>query len=1251
MQPSGASTPQLSTLAQQQQHTTPRGLGAGLNAASRALSVSPGLQTPTARRARSVAGESDASAMEVEDLLVVGGGRQDAVPEQVLVKDDNFVVLQRKGLPVEVEQVLHDADGYRDSFRATLDSVTGFAYLVSGQACFVWNWTRRSTTSTTYIFPVPLCDSLPTSVSIQSPLPFVSLVPATSQPSQREPGLLLISPIGDIRYWEHLSMALSGVERYKETKAGLNDGELVRGLALLSPTSYLVSTSQSRVLVITITSIAGRTGLTVRPYDRALGWRGSIWSTVFGAKQLDPRAGILALAVSEPAESDGERTAYAVTEKSVQVWRIPAREESGERLAVEHDLLTAVLEALKGEKVGYEELTDNTAAVEIIDAKATSTSQLAVLISFIKDKSAPTLLSYAIVVLQVGTTPNNISTITVQYLSYRAPRDFRPLSDPTLLLADGDTAFVVFVNAVVVIALVAGSPFEEAFPLRSPTSRFLGLSTRPSTSTPPSPSSSRSLTLLTSDATLLSVDVVTSLAGGEVGLSTEAYKTRKLKSKIEQAIFYGGERDNPLLFDLQDGFEGDLTAASLAISSELLSSSSPNLPRILDLRAQLADRMARARALIEFINSNGLHGKLSQSSLRQLSWDAEKLAAASSLWHYQNARLGDEDTLLGEAIAQFMMESGEGLGENSVRSFFEVKVASLGGAMDQVTKTAQDRIASGASDSSSPVLQQANHIRLLVLNAVSRHRKDTSSAVYGLNPDVLPLEAWTSRSTSLKPLQWHFDATDALLRERVREFGAALDEDAPGYAARPRNGRVDVGAQQAVQADLKKQMASLADFVFTSLEERLLFLRTIHQELGTSEETRVVTSDYHALRPRYIRSLVSIGKVPHAYELAERYHDFRSLVELCNHAQHGSEKNTRNFLAKYAEAFAFELYQYYVENGRLKALLTPEVAFQDLVTRFLDETENYRISWVNDIAIGRFPHATEALLTVSTTEASLAQKKLMLSLAKLAQIAQTTSETIDSEDVQRVIETTDDKLDLVNTQDGMRTTFSEKLSAGEMRLTAEKQGELITTRVARGLENRPAFAQLYARICKDLLQGRTLSPEDLIDLITLKDNAGEEGAEFAQALDILLRAKELPDARKRIALQSIWRRCYIRDDWASLRSERDLKDEQIAAALRSTALFATLSAAEGEDHPADVFLAPAEATFQGTADELAARFDNAPAHLIDLYLNDYEVESQELEESLRENGLELYCGEVARLLRETPQPDGEEMDEGDSMAE
>lgn len=114
------------------------------------------------------------------------------------------------------------------------------------------------------------------------------------------------------------------------------------------------------------------------------------------------------------------------------------------------------------------------------------------------------------------------------------------------------------------------SAFEESFPLRSNTNRFLGISN-------PSPfvlSATQSLTLLTSTASLLSVEI-TAPQGLIADLpGTEGFKTRKLKSKIEQAVFYGGDAaDNPLAFDLLPDFEGDLTAAAEAVSSEILSSS------------------------------------------------------------------------------------------------------------------------------------------------------------------------------------------------------------------------------------------------------------------------------------------------------------------------------------------------------------------------------------------------------------------------------------------------------------------------------------------------------------------------------------------------------------------------------------------------------------------------------------------------------------------------------------------------------
>jgi len=103
-------------------------------------------------------------------------------------------------------------------------------------------------------------------------------------------------------------------------------------------------------------------------------------------------------------------------------------------------------------------------------------------------------------------------------------------------------------------------------------------------------------------------------------------------------------------------------------------------------------------------------------------------------------------------------------------------------------------------------------------------------------------------------------------------------------------------------------------------------------------------------------------------------------------------------------------------------------------------------------------------------------------------------------------------------------------------------------------------SSLFANLVRQLLQGQVLSVEELIDTITWKDNSAEP-SEFVTALGLLLRAKDIPDARKRFALRSIWRRMLIQDDWGAIQSTAHLTDEQLVAKIRRTALYTTLRTA------------------------------------------------------------------------------------------
>lgn len=96
---------------------------------------------------------------------------------------------------------------------------------------------------------------------------------------------------------------------------------------------------------------------------------------------------------------------------------------------------------------------------------------------------------------------------------------------------------------------------------------------------------------------------------------------------------------------------------------------------------------------------------------------------------------------------------------------------------------------------------------------------------YGLDSSLVIEEPWSSLPEFLESVQWHFDATDNLLRQRIREMGTVLDEEQANYAGKNRGTATDRLEQQAKQGELKKQMASIADYTFSAYEERLTYLR------------------------------------------------------------------------------------------------------------------------------------------------------------------------------------------------------------------------------------------------------------------------------------------------------------------------------------------------------------------------------------------------------------------------------------------
>ena len=144
----------------------------------------------------------------------------------------------------------YQKDLYTDPVKSYIDSTSGFAYVLTQTECFVWNFAKVGFISsflittvnsiicfqrslfgpTAYVFPCPS----PIHSTDKSNLSSAYTLPAailTSSATSREPGLLLISPNGEYRFWEHVGMALSGVDKFIDGQINdLNNGETVTGL-------------------------------------------------------------------------------------------------------------------------------------------------------------------------------------------------------------------------------------------------------------------------------------------------------------------------------------------------------------------------------------------------------------------------------------------------------------------------------------------------------------------------------------------------------------------------------------------------------------------------------------------------------------------------------------------------------------------------------------------------------------------------------------------------------------------------------------------------------------------------------------------------------------------------------------------------------------------------------------------------------------------------------------------------------------
>ncbi|KAK0485184.1 Non-repetitive/WGA-negative nucleoporin C-terminal-domain-containing protein [Armillaria novae-zelandiae] len=1155
------------------------------------------------------------SAMDIDDRNSLASDRTTVRSTGVtyLAKSEQLAVSFYATLPVEVLLVLKHADFYGDSFTGGIDTLTGFAVVASRRTCYVWQHSQAIRgTPTCYIFRCPADDE-------QTSPPFYSLIPYNSYSTAREPGLILLSPSGEIRMWGSIGIGLAGGDHFSSVMLGLSPDEFVTNLVRVDPQTYIASTTSGVLFRLMVTSSGGNLRLTSHAFARPT----SSLSLTRLYSSLFPSSGPKTSLASEPgnvsAVALGRETVdggeiWALIDTRIQLWELKA--EGWEDIVRDDDVSEIIRVALRNTFGSSVEQDNANLDLELLDIAVDRQGSLVVLLSYAGGEEEHIYTNmdtsgirriYSLIHLTLSNDAFAVDSVrSVPYQSTSSSG--APMHPRLQLIQEGKLIAIQFGDAIALCG--TESQYRDRLELRSKADRTLGVGI----------THSDSAILMLTAATMMKVHIDMDKVKT---VNSQTGPVNSIKSVMTQAVLYGSLPNNPLTFTFPpDIDEESLMQGAEQLSQAILQSDPVLVQRNHDLSAHLTSRKERLSFLIQFINDNAVLGKLSQRCRQNLAADAEKLYASHQLWVQHNDFLSTSHpshSVLHDTVLSYMSDIQEGHHEDVIRTFFRIHIADIGILIQRILDITL-KLAQATDRNTGEFIAEANRIVLTVLRSAFDYR-EYNQGVYGI--DFPMISPWTSDINVINVVQGLFDATTHLVESVTASAGHAITGDEPA-----------------------EQLPELAAILFACMQERLDYLSSPiliaacrSEETSVKQEGRVLLNNFTHLRPEVLEILRKNGHAVAAFSLAEKYRDFTSLAALCHREtvyppeQNPNVPRIQNYIELYKDEFATELYRWYIQHGELRVLFSLDESHTGYMDKFFADNANPLISWIHDLGQGRYASAAQALLVESGEATNIASKQLMLSIGKLSHLAHEQETLAPSDD--GISDAFHDGLDFVSVHESLLEEFNAVLATLKGRQSLDSQTDAIIKQKATRLADRPALTQVFKDFVRNVLQGKVLSIEDAVDVLSLKDN-NETLGDFAMALHLLAGVQDVPRARKTSAFRTVWRRIYIHDDWNTIRQTANVSDSELSERFRGTALYATFCHILTQlDQPDGYETIPDVSLIIPTVDEVSSRWPGMPADEVESIVQDYTFECDTLGD--------LEVNDVYYRIRELAEQDLEEI--------
>ena len=896
---------------------------------------------------------------------------------------------------------------------------------------------------------------LPLSSSSNDALPCATLTASCSDSSQ--PGLLIILPdTGVLGYWTDIAAA--AVDRNvsiggnsgsmgAEGTLNLSSGEQVVCMLEVDKLSYIAATSTGKLFHIALVEPSGKPLITVQQLGRS-GLLGTLAGMVRSATRPRDITAMreAALTLQDAAADARGKLILILTRRGLLELWTSSTYASSCRYIREYDLATALFEGHGDNRIQTLDFLPLEGSSRVIVASHSNGTH------FLNVVNLDTMEILSTTKVAVPSSARlKLSTVLKLYAL--------PLRKQV---------FLVFSNAIVLYSFNSGFDFVDSFILKDSTHELVAAA------------------IFENDAQDAGLFFIAKRSGFFRIKLNDVSKAMLIAERIaernlETAVFYGAEANNP--FDLTVAIQSNhLEASAVNLSQSWLTSKSYFVPIAFhSLESHIRIRCIAFSHLARLLReSNAISAKTHHIILEK----ATKMEAARRLWNTWNPRLEMEDRVELSVLYRVFGGMFDQIPGENLKDFFVSHVDRIDELIwrTELACVELSSFADGDSVTIARILEEANDIWLTVAEGSVNFRNENCE-LYGVPRNALltgSVEPWRSSEKNLHSMMKIYNLTKAILEEIVVY-------DIPSESARKvrhTRSQTENVERESLKASLIGQFPRIVSILCQSFEDRHTWLRISGRNSST------IMNLYFSSRGNWIKSVVSQNRIDKAFEIAESIRDFRTMVELCHmEDEHGDETaklatgksvdRINYFIHKYKQEFAFVVYAYYIEKGQLHDIMTKFTGYATYLAEFLKQDGCESLHWMLAISQKNYSGATQLLSEVAKKESMLWSRKVKLSIGKLCAVAsQASTYGFESE------------MNLASIQDQIYHEFIEGsvIDLQDMEAALSAAIEAVGRKLKRAHRSHPNVSALFRRIVTVLLQGGNLSPEDVIDFLTLKDD-------------------------------------------------------------------------------------------------------------------------------------------------------------------